>query len=197
MKLIVGLGNPGVKYRYTRHNTGKMLVEYVAEKLSQKWEKKLALQASVASLSWEGNQLLLAYPETFMNVSGETVKKLVQFYEVNIAKDLLIALDDIALPFGRLRLRSKGSDGGHNGLKSIQRLLASQNYARLRVGVGDPKTISAEETPQSLDQYVLDSWSKDQRKDLPVLLDHGFEAIRLWVSRGIEEAMNVINPLEK
>ena len=136
MKLIVGLGNPGAKYASTRDNIGRQLIESLARKQRVSFSKKKALQASVVEMDWEGRPVVLAYPETFMNVSGETISSLTQHFSINPQSHLLIAVDDFALPFAKLRLRSRGSDGGHNGLKSITQILGSSYYAMLRLVIG-------------------------------------------------------------
>ncbi len=191
MKLIVGLGNPGSGYSETRHNAGRMLVERIASKQSLKFSKKSALKASLASFDWGGEPAVIAYPETFVNASGEAVGRLVAHLKIVPQKDLLIAVDDVAIPYGTLRLRAKGSSGGHNGLKSVEAALGIPEYARLRLGVGLSKEEVA--TELSLKEYVLAPFSRAEKAKMGSFLDQGLEACRLWVTQSITAAMNAVN----
>lgn len=191
MKLIVGLGNPGSGYSETRHNAGRMLVERIASRHSVKFIRKSALKAFFASFDWDGEPAAIAYPETFVNASGEAVERLVAHLKIVPQKDLLIAVDDVALPFGALRLRGKGSSGGHNGLKSIEAVLGAPEYARLRLGVGLPAEESV--TGPSLKDYVLAPFSSAEKAKLGIFLDQGIEACRLWITQSITAAMNAVN----
>ncbi len=192
MKLIVGLGNPGSRYSETRHNAGRMLVERIASRHSLKFSKKSALGASLVSFDWDGEPAAIAYPETFVNASGEAVGRLVAHFRIAPQKDLLIAVDDVAIPFGTLRMRAKGSSGGHNGLKSIEAVLAGPEYARLRLGVGLGKEETAVESP--LKEYVLAPFTAIEKAKMGSFLDQGLEACRLWVTQSITAAMNAVNP---
>lgn len=189
MKLIVGLGNPGDKYSDTRHNAGRCLVEFAAHYHRTSFSKKKALETSLVTVDWEGHPVTLAYPEIFMNVSGRTVEALIRHFQVDPQKDLLIAVDDIALPLGRLRLRAKGSDGGHNGLKSIHQALGSGAYPRLRLGIGHP----SEQSAQNVEEYVLSPFAAAEKKILKDVLEKGLEAFRLWASQPFSAAMNAVN----
>lgn len=191
MKLIIGLGNPGVRYRRTRHNAGRELIQELARREGFSFSRKRKLEASIAQVELVGQGAILAYPEVFMNVSGKAVGHLVAEFAVNVVKDLLIIVDDFALPFGHLRLRSRGSDGGHKGLESIHRCLEVSNYARLRLGIGMKDGSALQDMP--LEEYVLDSFSPEEQKCLPKSWDRGCEACRLWMSRPIDQAMNVVN----
>ena len=193
MKLIVGLGNPGPRYSRTRHNAGRLLAEFIGahHKASFKFEKKL--QSSVASISFDAVEVKVAYSETFMNVSGPSVLQLVRHFDIDLAKDLLIAVDDVALPFGKLRLRGQGSDGGHNGLTSIQEALGSAQYARLRIGMGPAKEEAVPLSELRLQEYVLLSMEAAETKALPEILERGMHAVKLWATDSIERAMNVVN----
>ena len=192
MKLIVGLGNPGDTYAHTRHNAGRLLVEYIAARESARFFKKKATPAFLAQTEWDKEEVLLAVPATFMNLSGEAVAPLLAHFKINPKKDLLAVVDDAALPFGRLRLRSRGSDGGHNGLKSIQQVIGSSDYARLRIGIAP-----GEDSEISLEEYVLSGFNAREKKVLPEILQKGYEACCLWATRPMAAAMNVINPLNK
>ncbi|MCM8776353.1 MAG: aminoacyl-tRNA hydrolase, partial [Candidatus Omnitrophica bacterium] len=194
-KVIIGLGNPGNEYTKTRHNIGRVLVKHIAESFALRFSKKRRLQASVVSLEWEEHPVLLAYPETWMNLSGQAVKLLIRHFKVNPTENLLVVMDDAALPFGRLRLRPKGSDGGHKGLRSIQEVLETQDYPRLRIGIGQPNGQGGEGKPHdlSMTDYVLGCLDPAELQMLPKVLDQGMEACRLWVTRSITAAMDVVN----
>ena len=187
MKLIIGLGNPGKKYSNTRHNAGRMLVEKIAENFFKgKWMFLSGAQSSLLEGEWEGERVTLARPENFMNVSGDAVKNLVQSLRLELS-DLLILVDDISIPLGTLRIRSSGSEGGHNGLRSIQAMLGSENYPRLRIGI-DPCPAGV-----PLEEYVLDSFTSKEKKLLPEVLNKGVEACRLWLTQPFERVMSVVN----
>ena len=188
MKLIVGLGNPGDRYSDTRHNAGRRLVEFIAKHRGVSFSKKKSLEASFVTLDWEDHPATLAYPETFMNVSGNAVHALVRHFRVDPRKDLLVAVDDIALPLGRLRLRAKGSDGGHNGLKSIHQAFAGGEYPRLRLGIG---RLSG--AIENVEDYVLSPFGPAEKKVLKDVMEKGLEACRLWVSQPFSAVMNVVN----
>ncbi len=188
MKCIVGLGNPGSKYAATRHNAGRRAAEEIARMLGAKFSKKPGF--SYAPVKWAGEEVVLAYPESFMNVSGEPVAAAVKHFELKPEKDLLILVDEAALPFGRLRLRGKGSDGGHNGLKSIEAALGTPEYARLRIGVGSPELAAG----IPLEEYVLACFSRAEEKLLPRILHQVQEACQAWLTLPIQSAMNAVNP---
>jgi PTH1 family peptidyl-tRNA hydrolase len=189
MKLIVGLGNPGREYAPTRHNVGRQLVQYLAsrERLSFSPHKKLC--ASTAFFEWEGHAVTLAFPEVFMNLSGQAVSALVHFHRIDPQKNLLILVDDLSLPFGRLRLRPQGSAGGHNGLKSIEEKLKTSHYSRLRLGIG-----AGLKKVENMEEYVLSPFGTAEKKKLPDFLAKGFDACRLWVTEPMARAMNAVNP---
>src|SRR4051794_31359608 len=138
MKVIVGLGNPGRNYAATRHNVGFDAVDLIAAGPGVE-PFRSRFQAQVAEMKEGGAAVLLVKPETFMNLSGRSVRQVVDFYKLDPAADVLVVCDDIALPLGKLRVRAAGSHGGHNGLRSLQEQLGGPNYARLRVGVDAPK----------------------------------------------------------
>lgn len=195
MKLIVGLGNPGSKYSETRHNAGSLVVERIARENSLRFSGKSKLKASFAIWRKLPEEVVLAYPEVFMNVSGESVKALVDHFGVIPDKDLLVVVDDVALPFGLLRLRAKGSSGGHNGLKSVELFLGSSNYARLRVGIGpeDAKNTGRPQGSIPLEEFVLMPFTAIERKLLPDFLDRTVQACQEWLEKPIADAMNVVN----
>lgn len=196
MKLIVGLGNPGEEYVGTRHNIGRRLVEFIAEKENVKFALKKARSAAEAPLSWGDETLHLAFPMTYMNLSGAAVAALVRYWKIAAEKDLLIVVDDVALPFGKCRLRGEGSSGGHNGLASIEEHLGSRKYPRLRVGIGSSggKAESGSvgfEGP--LRDYVLSSFSSSEEKKMNTFLAAGMEACRTWAGEPLAKAMSRIN----
>lgn len=189
MKLIAGLGNPGSRYSGTRHNAGRSLLEWIAARSKSDFKPHKRLKASVASVELGAEEVLLAYPEMFMNVSGEAVSLLVKNFSIDPAKDLLVVLDDVALPFGKFRLRGKGSDGGHNGLKSVEAFLKSPEYPRLRFGIAPEE--GAEKVP--LEEFVLARFTKSEKTALPGVYEKGFQACLAWATLPIAKAMNDIN----
>ncbi len=182
--LIVGLGNVGVEYRDTRHNVGFMVLDRLAEAFDAKPE--LARLAFTVSVKYKGRQLHLVMPTTFMNRSGKAVKYYLDTLKIP-AENLLVITDDIALPFGGVRMRGKGSAGGHNGLKDIQEVLGSDVYARMRVGVGDDFRKG-----QQVD-FVLSPFTEEEFDALPEILDHCVKGIYGFVTMGIDRAMSEIN----
>lgn len=185
MKIIVGLGNPGAKYAGTRHNIGFSVIDELAEKynisLGDKKHKAIFGKGVI-----EGEKTILAMPQTFMNLSGESVRELIDYYKCD-PSDLIVIYDDIDLDVGKLRIREKGSAGGHNGMKNIIMHLGSQDFIRIRVGVGaKPKNMD-------LADYVLSRFGKD---DLPFIRESctkACDAVALIVSDGVAAAMNRYN----
>ncbi len=182
--LIVGLGNPGPEYKYTRHNIGFLVADKLAEKI--KADFKTERYADVASGNYRGKKLIIIKPNTYMNLSGKAVRYWME--KENIDKNnLLVITDDVNLDFGSIRIRPKGSDGGHNGLKSIQELIGGNNYARLRFGIG-------KNYPQGgQSDYVLGKWTEEQLDKLPQLIDQITEAIISFIQEGLSRAMNKYN----
>ena len=198
MKLVVGLGNPGREYAGTRHNVGFEAVDRVAEKLGwiSKGDFDRLAKTKFDGLVYDGvvgrtgggepERLVLLKPVTYMNLSGKAVQAAMGFYQLGPA-DIMIVLDDLALPCGKLRIRASGSDGSHNGLKDIQRVLATNQYPRMRIGVDAPP----EFVPGR--DYVLGRFTPDQRKQIDPALDRAAGAIVTWVDKGISTAMNQFN----
>lgn len=179
--LIVGLGNPGLKYENTRHNVGFKVLETFAEERNATFETiKLG---DVAKAKWKGRTLILLKPSTFMNLSGKAVNYYLQKEKIKI-ENLLVITDDLALPFGKLRMKGKGSDGGHNGLKDIQAVLNSTKYARLRFGVGD------EFSKGKQIDYVLGEWSKEEGSNLEERLQTATEFIKGFSTIGLNQTMS-------
>lgn len=179
--LIVGLGNPGAKYENTRHNIGFKVLDALAEKSDKLFETvKLG---DITTVKHKGRTLLLLKPNTFMNLSGKAVNYYLQKEKIAIA-NLLIITDDIALPFGKLRMKGKGSDGGHNGLKNIAQVLGTTNYARLRFGVG------SEFSRGKQVDYVLGEWSQEEQDGLEerIAMSHNF--IKDFTTIGLAQTMS-------
>ncbi len=174
--LIIGLGNPGYKYEETRHNIGFKVVEAFAKECEETFEvKKLG---ELAQAKYKGRQILLLKPNTFMNLSGKAVNYWMQTEKIPI-ENILVITDDLALPFGKLRMKGKGSSGGHNGLKDIQAVLNSTEYARLRFGVGD------EFKPGHQVDYVLGEWNAHEKATLEDRIKIAMEFIKGFSTIGI------------
>ncbi len=182
--LIVGLGNIGAEYRDTRHNIGFAVVETLAADAGVSFAT--GRYGDVAQLSVKGHRLVLLKPSTYMNLSGKAVNYWMQHERIPI-ENVLVVVDDIALPFGAIRLRTKGSDGGHNGLCHIILTLNSDAFPRLRFGIGGdfPKGMQVD--------YVLGKWSYEEQKLLPERIETACEAIRSFATIGLERTMNLFN----
>jgi PTH1 family peptidyl-tRNA hydrolase len=182
--LIAGLGNIGPEYELTRHNVGFLILDRLADEHKLSFE--LSRHAEKAELKYKGRQLHLIKPTTYMNLSGKAVAYWLQ--ELNIPKEnLLVVVDDIALPFGTLRMRAKGSSAGHNGLKNMELLLGGQDYARLRFGVGDEF-----HKGQQVD-YVLSNFTKKEFEELLPLMDKAIEMILSFSTIGAARTMSLFN----
>jgi PTH1 family peptidyl-tRNA hydrolase len=186
MKLVIGLGNPGPQYERTRHNAGFRVVDKIAAKFGWKWAERRS-RAVLASGTIGHEKVVLAKPLTFMNLSGEPVAELVRWYKVQ-PKDILVIYDELDLPVGKVRLRSQGSTAGHNGLESIIRYLHTDQFPRLRVGIGRP-------SKQRMDgaDYVLGIPPGDERILLATGEDRAVEAVEIWIAQGIDATMNLVN----
>ena len=183
--LIIGLGNPGREYLGSRHNIGFRVVDHLAEKMGAAFSR-LESKALVAKGEIQGSHLILAKPQTYMNLSGRATGGLLRFYKIPL-KNLLVIYDDVDLPFETLRMRPGGGSAGQKGMQSIIENLGSPNFPRLRVGVGRPPG-----QMQAAD-YVLQDFSKAQLEALPFVLERAAEAVFDFVSNGIESAMNKHN----
>ncbi|MBX3179098.1 MAG: aminoacyl-tRNA hydrolase [Candidatus Hydrogenedentes bacterium] len=185
MKIVAGLGNPGPRYRNTRHNLGFMLVDALADRLGVALDREKH-QGLVAQAAYRGEKLLLVKPQTFMNRSGDCLARVCRNTIFDPA-DLLVIVDDVNLPLGRLRFRAGGSAGGHNGLKSIIERLGSPEFHRMRMGVGDDRKAA------ELAGHVLATFRPDERDAVNAMLDRGADAALAWVADGIGPAMNTYN----
>ena len=183
MKIIVGLGNPGRKYLDTRHNVGFSFADVLAIKNNIKI-KKLQCRALVGEGFISGVSVALAKPQTFMNLSGESVQRLLKKYKCKPC-DLIVIYDDISLPTGKLRIRKKGSDGGHNGIKSIIYVNNTDEFTRIKIGIGAPEG--------SLVDYVLDDFSRDEMKIMIGLSQTVCEAVETIIESGEDAAMSKYN----
>ena len=186
MKLIVGLGNPGVEYQDTPHNMGFMAIDRIAGQCGVKVANRHC-RAVTARANLEGQPVLLAKPETFMNLSGESVRELVERYDADPAKDLIVLCDELALPFGTIRVRERGSAGGHNGVKSIIACLGSQEFLRIRLGVAPEYKLTNGR------DYLLSPLRKAQLPLAEEALEASSEAVRMILTLGASAAMNRFN----
>ncbi|HEY8174550.1 MAG TPA: aminoacyl-tRNA hydrolase [Gemmatimonadaceae bacterium] len=193
MKIVMGLGNPGPDYERTRHNVGWWVVDHLADVWRfEKWKRDG--ESRVATGMVHGQRVRLVKPQTYMNLSGAALRPYVRREAWDKSRDLLVVVDEVALPVGSFRIRARGSAGGHNGLKSIEGALKSQEYARLRIGVGpeDPARRRGD-----LADYVLDNFGKREAKAVQELLPTLTELTESWLQEGAETAMNRFNKLGK
>lgn len=198
MKLIVGLGNPGRQYAATRHNIGREVLDALAARLG--WVARpeefdqvarsnfdgLTLAGAVSRPSGGTEKLLLLKPATYMNLSGKSVQPAMAFYQL-AAADVMVVVDELALPCGKIRIRPGGSSGGHNGLKDIERALGTGEYPRLRIGIDPPP----DRVPGR--DYVLGRFSAGQREKIDPAIDRATSALLTWTDKGLNAAMNVYN----
>jgi len=185
MYLIVGLGNPGAEYAGTRHNLGFMLVDRLAAEAGAH-VKRPECRSLVGNVTIENQRVTLVKPQTFMNLSGEAVGCLTSKYELN-ADSLIVISDDLALPFGSIRLRERGTAGGHNGLKSIIGVLGTNEFIRLRIGIQPEHPLS------DAKRFVLDEFSRTERESLPEILERGTQALCSVLRSGVAKAMSLHN----
>ncbi len=186
MYIIAGLGNPGRQYAHTRHNVGFDTIDVLAEKYNIKVENVKG-RALTGSGRIEGQSVLLVKPLTFMNLSGESIRALTDFYKIDKTSQLIVIYDDISLPPGQLRIREKGSAGGHNGIKSIISHLGGQEFLRVKVGIGQKPA------GWDLADYVLSRFTEDDRKKVEEALERAADAAVCLMTDGAEAAMNEYN----
>ena len=184
--LIVGLGNPGADYAKTRHNAGFLLVEKLAADWKCGWANERKFVARIAKAGHGGKKVLLCEPQTFMNLSGETVGAVTDFYQLPVAQ-LIVAVDDADLPFGEIRLRPSGSSGGHHGLESIEQHLGSREFARLRIGIG------RKDSARQIANYVLGKFDSSENELLEKVLSRAAGQIECWLNEGLPKAMSLFN----
>lgn len=186
MYIIVGLGNPGKQYAHTRHNVGFDTIDILADRYHIRMDMKKH-KAVCGKGVIEGQRVVLAKPQTFMNLSGESVRELANFYKIDPEEELIVIYDDISLEPGQLRIRPKGSAGGHNGIKNIIAQLGTQVFKRVKVGVG--------EKPRGWDlaDYVLSHFAKEERAAVEDTFGRASEAVVCMMTEGMDSAMNVYN----
>jgi PTH1 family peptidyl-tRNA hydrolase len=188
LKVILGLGNPGREYEHTRHNVGWWVLDHLADvwRLSG-WRRDGETLTLAGTL--DGQPVRLVKPLTYMNLSGQVMRPYLRRPSWSAASDLMVVVDEVALPLGTYRLRARGSAGGHNGLKDVERALGTQEYARLRVGIKpeDPRRVG------NLSDFVLSRFAKEERDVVVELLPRVQDAIEIWMREGILKAMNAHN----
>ena len=186
LHLIVGLGNPGANYAKTRHNAGFTLADLLAKRWRAEWHAAKKFYARVARAERDGRKILLCEPQTFMNASGEAVGAMVNFYRLPLTR-LLVAVDDADLPLGEIRLRPRGSSGGHHGLESIEQHLGSREFARLRIGIG--RSVGGRE----ITDYVLGRFSAGDAALMKKVLVRAADQVECWLAGGMQKAMSQFN----
>lgn len=213
MKLIVGLGNPGEKYKNTRHNVGFLVLDQIANSKNQNDKLKFKIEdkfkAKIAEKEIDGEKVIFALPQTYMNKSGEAVQKIANFYKIK-SEDVIVVCDDLNLNLGQIRIRKGGSDGGHNGLKSVIANIG-ENFWRIRVGIGSNKQFSVNsnqfseksktdnrkpttENWLSAEDYVLQKFSKDEQENMKKIIDKTADLLVQSISSGMEEeTINIEN----
>jgi len=185
MKCIVGLGNPGKKYNKTRHNVGFMVIDELAGRYGWKLKKdKFNGKSTVETC--DGEKVILLKPQTFMNLSGESVRPLMDFYQID-PEDVLVIYDDLDLPAGKVRLRQKGGHGGHNGIRSIIDHIGTKEFKRVRIGIGRP------DSAMPIVDYVLRPFSKEQQEDVQSSIKKSADACETWLQKPFAEVMNEYN----
>jgi len=188
--LIVGLGNPGAEYAGTRHNAGFWLVEKLAARWNCEWTNERKFRARMARTTRNGKRIFLCQPQTFMNLSGETVGAVMNFYRAPAAQ-LVVAADDADLPVGTLRLRPGGSSGGHHGLESVEQHLASREFARQKIGIGRKDGL------REITGHVLGRFDAGESEVIKKVLDRAAVQVETWLDAGIEKAMQLNGNVEE
>jgi len=186
VKLIVGLGNPGIEYQFTPHNLGFLAVDRIAEQCGVRVNNRNC-RAQTARARIGETDVVLAKPETFMNLSGQSVRELVQEYQAQPEMDLVLLYDELDLPFGTLRIRPRGRSAGHNGVESVIDALGTQEFLRIRMGVGPDHPVGDGA------KYVLSQFKKSQYPVIDQVLDTAFDAVKIILADGVQAAMNRFN----
>jgi PTH1 family peptidyl-tRNA hydrolase len=185
--LIVGLGNPGSAYAQTRHNCGFMVLEQLAERWGVTWRDEKRFQSRLGRAAFEGRAVVLCQPQTFMNLSGSAVQAVAAYYRIALSR-LLVVVDDADLALGGIRLRPRGSSGGHHGLESIEQHLGTREYARVRLGIG-----RRTEGPREITDYVLGRFAEAEKTLLRASLERACDLVECWLVAGAAKAMNEFN----
>ncbi len=188
MKVIVGLGNPGPKYETTRHNIGFIVADLIGDKLGIDMDKK-GFFGLYGETFYQGEKLFLLKPQTYMNLSGRAVGEIANYFKID-NEDILVIADDLDLPQGRMKIRAKGSSGGHNGLKSIIASLGGEDFPRLKLGINHPRK-------DGVIDYVLGHFEEEEWEAFLPVFERSAEAALHWVSHGVEETMNLYNQTPK
>ena len=186
MKLIVGLGNPGIEYQFSPHNLGFLVIDRIADQCGAKVSNRFC-RALTARTTLEGQEVVLAKPETYMNLSGVSVRELVEKLEIVPERDLVVLYDELDLPFGTIKVRERGRSAGHNGAESIIGALGTQEFARIRLGAGPGHPLSDGA------RYLLTPMKKSQLTEADFMLDAAAEAVRVILKQGVAAAMNRFN----
>ena len=194
-KFIVGLGNPGKEYEISRHNIGFLLLESISKKYDSNFILKSKLKSKCSEFSINNHTVRLFMPNTFMNKSGEAVRAIVDWYKINLDQ-LYVIVDDIDLPLGRIRFRKKGSSGGHNGLKNIIKLLQTQNFNRIRIGIGSPQTNQNTKNFNTI-SHVLGNISSDEKLILDQVYKQVIDSIEQLNTKKEDYIMNKLNSFNK
>ncbi|WAM32049.1 aminoacyl-tRNA hydrolase [Caldicellulosiruptor naganoensis] len=181
--IIAGLGNPGERYTFTRHNAGFLAIDYLAQTFNTKVDR-INFKGLVGSFEYAGKKVLLLKPMTYMNASGDSIIEAVNFYKIKPEK-LIVIYDDIAFDVGVVKMRKKGSDGGHNGMKSIIQRLGTEEFPRIRIGIGIPK--------EDMIKYVLSEFEDDEKQKVFRAIEKAAQGIKILLESGIDRAMNYIN----
>ncbi len=185
MKLVAGLGNIGNKYCFTRHNAGFMVVDKLAITKDLEFKEERKLKCFMTKFKLNDEDIILIKPTTFMNLSGDAVQLVMNYYKIPV-EDVLIVYDDLSLELGKMRFRADGSDGGHNGIKSVIKSVGTQNIARLKIGIGPQPPIPSE-------TFVLQNFYKDQLETLKPVLKRAIEGIEYYFTNGMQKAQNDYN----
>ncbi|MFE7719640.1 aminoacyl-tRNA hydrolase [Nocardia rhizosphaerihabitans] len=184
--LVVGLGNPGPEYERTRHNVGFLVADVLAERVGGRFAVHKKSGADLLQARLDGRQILIAKPRTYMNLSGRPVAALAKFFSVPVDQ-VIVVHDELDLPFGTIRLKQGGGEGGHNGLRSISQALTTKEYVRTRIGIGRPPG------RQDPADYVLKPFAAPERKEVPVIVEQAADAVELLLKVGLETAQNSLH----
>ncbi len=191
--VIAGLGNPGSRYAETRHNAGFLLLDLLASEAAPHARWKSQFKGELLSADFAGGPVLLLKPQTYMNLSGESVQECLAFHKISPDK-LVVVHDEIDIPFGQLRMKKGGGAGGHNGIKSVQEMLSTPDFLRLRIGVGRPPNApDGSPSEQDVSSHVLSAFSKSEKQELSTFLARGISALESLLKGGLSEAQRLFH----
>ena len=185
MNLITGLGNVGAKYTFTRHNVGFMVADYLAMQQNESFKENSKLKSLITKIRINNEDTILIKPTTYMNLSGEAIRAVIDYYKIEL-ENTLVVYDDLSLDLGKIRFRGSGSDGGHNGIKSVIQHLGTNKFSRLKIGIGPQPGIPSE-------AFVLQNFGQEQLDDLKKVIQTSAEAIEFYFANGIEKTQNKYN----